>query len=71
MAAIPEMFGSWRASLDEGLRRGMPAARRQAVEGAVQAERYVGTHDALVASYGDGPLAGRAGGGRGRRQRRL
>jgi uncharacterized protein (DUF885 family) len=57
MAALPVMFASWRASLDEGLSRGLPAARRQAVEGAVQAERYVGTHDALVASYGDGPLA--------------
>jgi uncharacterized protein (DUF885 family) len=58
MAAIPQMFGSWRASLDAGLSRGMPAARRQAVEGAIQAERYAGTHDALVAQYGDGPLAG-------------
>jgi uncharacterized protein (DUF885 family) len=58
MAAIPEMFGTWRASLEEGLRRGMPAARRQAAEGAVQAARYAGTHDELVASYGDGPLAG-------------
>jgi len=57
MTAIPVMFDSWRASLDEGLSRGMPAARRQAVEGAVQAAQYVGTHDALVASYGDGPLA--------------
>jgi uncharacterized protein (DUF885 family) len=57
MAAIPEMFRSWRLSLDEGLARGMSAARRQALEGSVQAERYVGTHDALVASYGDGPLA--------------
>jgi uncharacterized protein (DUF885 family) len=57
LTAIPRMFGSWRMSLDEGLARGMSAARRQALEGAVQAERYVGTHDALVASYGDGPLA--------------
>jgi uncharacterized protein (DUF885 family) len=57
MAAIPRMFTTWRASLDEGLARGMSAARRQAVEGARQAERYVGTHNALVASYGDGPLA--------------
>jgi uncharacterized protein (DUF885 family) len=58
LAAIPQMFDSWRASLDEGLRQGIPVARRQAVEGAVQAAKYVGTHDALVASYGDGPLAG-------------
>ncbi len=55
--AIPQMFRSWRSSLDAGLAKGLPAARRQAVEGAVQAERYVGTHDALVASYGDGRLA--------------
>jgi uncharacterized protein (DUF885 family) len=48
------MFLSWRASLDEGLARGMSAARRQALEGAIQAERYVGTHQALVASYGAG-----------------
>ncbi|HEX6524294.1 MAG TPA: DUF885 domain-containing protein [Streptosporangiaceae bacterium] len=57
MRAIPQMFRSWRSSLDAGLVKGLPAARRQAVEGAIQAERYVGTHDALVASYGDGPLA--------------
>jgi uncharacterized protein (DUF885 family) len=57
MAAIPRMLGSWQASLDAGLRQGLVAARRQAVEGAIQADRYAGTHDALVASYGDGPLA--------------
>lgn len=58
LLAIPEMFTGWRASLDEGVARGMPVARRQAVEGAIQADRYAaGTHDALVASYGDGPLA--------------
>jgi uncharacterized protein (DUF885 family) len=58
LRAIPEMFAGWRKSLDEGLARGLPAARRQAVEGAIQADRYAaGTHDALVASYGDGPLA--------------
>lgn len=55
--AIPEMFLSWRASLDAGLARGLTAARRQALEGAIQAELYVGTHDALVTSYGDGPVA--------------
>jgi uncharacterized protein (DUF885 family) len=58
LSAIPAMFASWRASLDVGLERGQPAARRQAVDGAADAERYAGTHDALVASYGDGPLAG-------------
>ncbi|HEX3712387.1 MAG TPA: DUF885 domain-containing protein [Trebonia sp.] len=60
LAAVPVMFASWRASLDEGLRRGLPAARRQALGAAEQAGQYaaIRTHDALVASYGDGPLAG-------------
>jgi uncharacterized protein (DUF885 family) len=58
LAAIPAMFASWRASLDAGLARGLPAARRQAVESAVAADRCAGVHDALVAAYGDGPLAG-------------
>jgi len=58
LAAIPSMFASWRASLDTGLARGLTAARRQAVEAAAEAGRYVGSHDALVASYGDGPLTG-------------
>ena len=58
LAAFPAMFASWRASLDAGLDRGLTAARRQAVEAAAAADRYAGTHDALVASYGDGPLAG-------------
>ena len=57
LAAIPSMFASWRASLDAGLGQGLAAARRQAVEAAIQAERYAGTHDALVACYGEGPLA--------------
>jgi uncharacterized protein (DUF885 family) len=57
LAAIPAMFASWRASLDAGLARGLPAARRQAVESAVAADRCAGVHDALVGSYGDGPLA--------------
>jgi uncharacterized protein (DUF885 family) len=56
MAAIPAMFAGWRASLEAGLARGLAAARRQAVEAAVAADRCVGTHDVLVASYGDGPL---------------
>jgi len=60
LEAIPVMFASWRASLDEGLRLGLPAARRQAIGAAAQAEQHVQvrTHDALIASYGDGPLAG-------------
>jgi uncharacterized protein (DUF885 family) len=57
LAAIPAMFTSWRASLDAGLAEGVPAARRQAVEAAVAADRCAGAHDALVASYGEGPLA--------------
>ncbi|MFY9776394.1 MAG: DUF885 family protein, partial [Trebonia sp.] len=39
LRAIPEMFAGWRTSLDEGLARGLPAARRQAVEGAIQADK--------------------------------
>jgi uncharacterized protein (DUF885 family) len=60
LAAVPAMFASWRASLGEGLRLGLPAARRQAIAAAAQAEQYAqaGTHGALIASYGDGPLAG-------------
>jgi uncharacterized protein (DUF885 family) len=58
LRAIPEMFAGWRASLDEGLARGLRAPRRQALEGAIQADRCAaGTHDALLAGYGDGPVA--------------
>jgi len=57
LAAIPAMFATWRASLDTGLGQGLAAARRQAVQAAVAADRCAGSHDALVASYGDGPLA--------------
>ena len=57
LAAIPVMFASWRASLDAGLGRGLTAARRQAVQAAVAADHCLGSHDTLVASYGDGPLA--------------
>ena len=59
LAAIPGMLASWRGSLDAGLARGLPAARRQALESAVQAERFAGARDALLAAYGDGPVAGR------------
>src|SRR5580692_10126731 len=60
LAGIPVMFASWRASLNEGLRLGLPAARRQALGAAAQAEQYAAsrTHDALIASYGAGPLSG-------------
>jgi uncharacterized protein (DUF885 family) len=57
LAAIPAMFASWRASLDTGLAQGLPAARRQAVQSAVSADHCVGSHDDLLAAYGDGPLA--------------
>jgi uncharacterized protein (DUF885 family) len=57
LGAIPAMFASWRASLDAGLGQGLVAARRQAVHGAVSADRCMGTHDALIAAYGDGALA--------------
>ena len=57
LAAIPGMLASWRASLDAGLGQGLTAARRQAVQAAVSADHCVGSHDTLVAAYGDGPLA--------------
>jgi uncharacterized protein (DUF885 family) len=60
LAAVPVMLASWRRSLRLGLDRGLPAARRQAVESADQADRYAtgATHGELVRGYGDGPLAG-------------
>src|SRR5580693_1654533 len=57
LAAIPGMFAGWRASLEAGLSRGLTAARRQAVQAAVAADHCVGSHDSLMTSYGDGPLA--------------
>jgi uncharacterized protein (DUF885 family) len=59
LEGIPVMFAGWRASLEAGLRGGLPAARRQALGAAAQAAQYadIGTHDTLIASYGDGPLA--------------
>lgn len=62
LAAVPAMLAGWRQSLAVGLDRGLPAARRQAVEGAAQAERYAtgGTHDELVRSTGGGELAAAA-----------
>jgi uncharacterized protein (DUF885 family) len=59
LAAVPAMLASWRDALALGLDRGLPAARRQAVEAAAQADRYAesSTHAAAVAGYGDGPLA--------------
>jgi uncharacterized protein (DUF885 family) len=57
LAAVPRMLAGWQETLDAGLARGLAAARRQAVEGADQAESYLGSHDELVRSYGDGPVA--------------
>ncbi len=58
LAAVPAMLVSWRDALALGLDRGLPAARRQAVEAAAQADRYAGntTHAPVVLAYGDGPL---------------
>jgi uncharacterized protein (DUF885 family) len=64
LSAVPAMLASWRDGLGVGLRRGRVAARRQAVESALQADRYAGlaglapTHQAMVESYGDGPQHG-------------
>jgi uncharacterized protein (DUF885 family) len=57
LTAIAPMLESWRASLEEGLRRNLPAARRQAIETARQLDTYAGSHDALVVEYADGPHA--------------
>lgn len=58
LAAVPGMLGSWRQALALGLDRGLPGARRQAVEAAAQADRYAtsATHAPVVAAYGTGPL---------------
>jgi len=54
---VPSMLEGWRASLAHGLATGLPAARRQAVEAAAQADRYAaGTH-ATLAPDADGALA--------------
>jgi uncharacterized protein (DUF885 family) len=57
IAAIPSMLESYRAGLAAGLQLGLPAARRQALGAAAEADGFVGTHEALVSEYGDGPLA--------------
>ncbi len=61
LAALPGMLVGWQDTLRLGLSRGLTAARRQVLATAGQAQRYAddGTHDELVARYGDGPLAGR------------
>jgi uncharacterized protein (DUF885 family) len=58
LAAVPAMLAGWRSSLSAGLAKNLPAARRQAVEAAAQAESYIGTHAALLAEYrGNGALS--------------
>lgn len=65
LAAIPLMLDGWRTSLETGLAQGTRAARRQALESAVQADILAGggTHEALVTGYGDGPVLGELAGG--------
>lgn len=46
MEAVPDALGSLRASLAEGLDRGLSAARRQALEAAKQAHVWAGGGDA-------------------------
>ncbi|MEV8631824.1 DUF885 domain-containing protein [Streptosporangium sp. NPDC051023] len=60
LAAVPGMLEGWRASLETGLDRDLRAARRQALETAAQAGLMAsgGTHEALVARYGEGPVRG-------------
>jgi len=59
LASVPAMVASWRTALALGLERGLPAARRQALETAAQADTYAaGTHDGLAAAYAAGPLLG-------------
>jgi uncharacterized protein (DUF885 family) len=59
MASVPAMLASWRDALGAGLDRGLPAARRQAVEAAGEADRYAGlagvspTYATLVAAAPD------------------
>jgi uncharacterized protein (DUF885 family) len=63
LAAVPGMLGSWRQTLALGLDRGLPAARRQAVEAAAQADRYAtgATHAPVVAAYDSASGGGRLG----------
>lgn len=58
LSSVPRMLAGWRTTLDLGLAAGAAGARRQAVEAAITADTYArtATHDALVRSYGDGPL---------------
>ena len=57
LAAIPAMFASWREP-GRGTAAGACPRAPAGARAAAAADRYAGTHDTLVASYGDGPLAG-------------
>lgn len=57
LRSVPSTLATWRASIEQGMRSGNVAARRQALGMADQAAGYaVGAHLGLVAAYGDGPL---------------
>src|SRR5207249_5510859 len=42
LALVPDTLAGYRRTLDEGLEKGTQAARRQALEGAKQAETWAG-----------------------------
>lgn len=60
IAAVPGLVAGWRRCLETGVSKGVVAARRQAVEAAAQAEKYVEakSFDAVLDQYGDGALRG-------------
>ncbi|WP_030144672.1 DUF885 domain-containing protein [Glycomyces sp. NRRL B-16210] len=57
--AIPEMFATWRQTMNAGIDEGQTVALLQVVEGAKQARRNaeVRVFDKHVDAYGDGPQA--------------
>jgi uncharacterized protein (DUF885 family) len=59
LRATPDMLAGLRATLAEGAAQGVVAARRQALEGATQAQRYADSAAFLPVAerYGSGPLA--------------
>jgi uncharacterized protein (DUF885 family) len=59
MRAIPEMFATWRQTMNAGIKAGETVALRQVVEGAKQARRNADARvfDKHVSAYGDGPQA--------------
>ncbi|HZM77572.1 MAG TPA: DUF885 domain-containing protein [Candidatus Limnocylindrales bacterium] len=60
LRATPDMLAGLRVSLAEGAAQGVVAARRQAVEGAAQAQRYADNagFGPVAQRYGSGPLTG-------------